>query len=118
MINIRYAHPFAEIPIATLTKAHRLFVLKANLTGQLIEFDLATLKDHVAVELEVAHIGPLPALNVVEDFGTREIAIEGEIPRDIATDGIIDELQTQLGMCMALITSGRILENIAILDSN
>ena len=48
------------------------------------------------------HIRPLGALNVVEHLGTREIAVKGEVARDGARDGVVDQLNTQLGVVREL----------------
>src|SRR5215831_5031511 len=91
MVHIRKPHLFAEVPIPATPHAHGFFRLPGNLTRYLLEFLLAPCIDHLPVELQVTHIGAVRPVEVVEDFGTREIAVEREVARDPAPHGIIDE---------------------------
>jgi hypothetical protein len=45
---------------------------------------------------------------MVEHLGTREIAVKGEVARDTAHDGIVDQFHTQLGVILALVLGARI----------
>src|SRR5262249_9038088 len=98
MREVRNPHLLTEVPVASVAYPYRFFGLPRNLASHRLKRLFPTVVHHLAVELQVPHIRPLGALNVVEHFGTREIAVKGEVARDVARDGIIDQLDAQLRM--------------------
>src|SRR5438309_2279596 len=68
MLHVRNAHLFTEVPVPSVAYAHRFLGLPGHLTRQRLEGLLSSLIHHLPVELQVPHIGPLGAFNVVEDL--------------------------------------------------
>src|SRR4029450_11343987 len=98
MRDVRKPHLFAEVPIPPLPHAHRFLCSPRNLPRHILEFLLLARVHDLAVQLQIAHIRSLLALQVVEHLRTGEIAIKREGPRDTPRQGIIDQLDTQLRM--------------------
>jgi hypothetical protein len=80
----------------------RFFGLPGNLAGHCLQGLFASLIDHLAVELQVSHIRPVAALNVGEHLGTGEVAVKRAVSRHPPLDGIVDQLDTQLGVVLEL----------------
>jgi hypothetical protein len=93
----------AEVPIPPTPDPYGFLRLPRNLPCHVLEFLLPPYIDDLPVALQVAHIRALLTLNVVEDFGAREIAVKCAVPRDPTPHGIIDQLETQLRVVFELL---------------
>ena len=71
-----------------------LFRLPWNLPRHVLPCLISAPIHDLAVQLQIAHIGALLALDMVEDFGAREIAVKREVARDRTLHGILDQLDT------------------------
>src|SRR5437764_12655642 len=98
MGDIGNPHLLTEVPVASVAHADRFFSLPGNLSSYSLQGLFPSVIHQFPVELQIPHIRPLGALNVVEHLGTREIAVKGEVARDGASDGVVDQLNTQLGV--------------------
>src|SRR5215468_2423508 len=109
MGDIGNPHLLTEVPISSVAHAYRFFGLPGNLARHALQGLFPAVIDQFPVELQIPHIRPFGALNVVEYFGTREIAVKGEVARDVARDGIVDQLNTQRGVVCELPLLARVL---------
>ena len=97
----RKAHPFAEIPVATLARTHRFLV--SNLTRHLLQFLFPSVKDPFAVELQGAHIVTLLGMKMAQYLGVREIAVKGEIARHVPRQDIVNQVEAQRGVILEVL---------------
>src|SRR5215211_6369618 len=100
MFHLGNPHLFTEVPVPSVAHPYRFFGLPRNLASHRLEGLFLSVIDQLPVELEVPHIRTLGALNVIEYLGTREIAVKREVPWDATGDGIVDQLDTQLGVVL------------------
>jgi hypothetical protein len=100
VLHIRHPHLFAEIPVTPIAHAHGLFGLPGYLARHRLKRLFPSLLDPLAVELQIAYIQPLLTLNVVEHLGAGDIAIEREVACNTTGHGIVDQLDTPLGVIL------------------
>src|SRR4051812_3967756 len=98
MGDVRYPHLRTQVPGPSVAHAHRFLGLPGNLASYLLKGLVPALIDQFPVELQVSHIGPLGARNVVEHLGAGEITVKREVAWDASGNGIVDQFDTQLGM--------------------
>jgi hypothetical protein len=77
---------------------YRLLGVPGNLPRHVLEWLLAAHVHDLTVQLQVADIRALCALDMVEDLGAGKIAVKREIPRDATPQGISDQFDTQCGV--------------------
>src|SRR5215217_6754557 len=98
MPDVRDPHLLAEIPILPGPYAYGFLRCPGNLPRHVLELLLLPPIHDLAVELQVANIGPLFTLEMIQHFRAREVTIEGKIPWNLPLHRIIDQLDTQLGV--------------------
>jgi hypothetical protein len=69
MIDVRKAHLLAKVPIPPLPHAHGFLGGPRDLPGHRLQGLLPPVIHHMPIQLQVADIRPLLALNMVEYFG-------------------------------------------------
>ena len=90
MTHCRKAHPFAEIPVATLAHTHRFLVSKGYLASHLLQLLFSALKDHLAVKLQSPHVVTLFRMDMVQYLGVGKIAVKGAFCKTVESWGIIE----------------------------
>src|SRR5262249_54114207 len=93
-----------EVPLPLVTDPQLLAILGWDRRGQFAGLFRLAPPDQLAVEFQITDVAPRTspmvhlALDVVEDLGVGEIAVEGKIARDLSLADPIDQLADQLGM--------------------
>ena len=110
--HVRNPHLFTEVPIPRTPHPHGFFRCPRNLPRHVLELLLLPRIDDLAVQLQVANIGALRALDVIENLGARKITIKCEVSGNSTRDGVVDQVHAQDGVVFkrALHTSIPLLE--------
>jgi len=82
MIDFGNLEGLGEIPLFLVADAHGLAEGGIDLSSQFRSRHLPSLKPHLAIELEIAYIAPLVGVNMVENLGVGEVAVEDELTGD------------------------------------
>jgi hypothetical protein len=75
--------------------ANLLAVGRVDLGGEVLRLDLPTVHEQLAIELQIAPVGRLPTVKVIEILLVGEPTVKGEVPRDIVGDHSIHQLAKQ-----------------------
>ena len=102
VIDVGNPHLFAKVPIPLGPYTNGFLCCPGDLPRHVLQFLLPALIHHVPVQLQITDIGALRALNMVEYFGTGEIAVKRKVPWDSTPDGVVDQFDTQLRMIFEL----------------
>ena len=103
MLHVGDLHAGREVPLAAVADPHDFAAPGAIGGGQFAGLERATVPDQLAIELQVADIGPWlpvgqpPAVDVVEDFGVAEVVVEGEGAGDVPLTDPVDQLACTSG---------------------
>src|SRR3990167_576281 len=101
-----------EAPLPLVAAAQFLAVFRWNRRRQFIHAPYFPLPLDLAIELEVAHVGPrlaVPArlrVDVIQIFGVGEVAVEGEFSGDFPLADPIDQLAEQLRVVLKRLARG------------
>src|SRR6266849_4785833 len=95
----RDADALGEIPLGQASHADLVATSRTEIGRNPVADDaLLSVDADLAVGLQVAYIGPLGSMNMVENLGIGEIAIKGDVARDALGDDPINQLDTQIGV--------------------
>jgi len=104
VLHLGDLHRHGEVPLAFVADPHLLAVRRRDRRRQLAGLDDPAFPLQLAVELEVAHVASgsprliLLVVDVVEDLGVGEVAVEGEVAGDLPLVDPVDQLAAELGM--------------------
>ena len=84
MVHVGDANAFGEVPLPQTVDHHRFTSFGVDLAGQFIGSDLLALENDLTVEFQVAYVGPVISVNMVEIFGAGEVTVEGEVTGDVS----------------------------------
>ena len=99
MADLRQADALAEIPLGASSDGDLLAASRQQLLcNPVAGFPVPSFHDDGAIGFQVTYIGTLLGMDVVDDFGIGEVAIEGDIARNALADHPIDQLDAQVCM--------------------
>ena len=112
VLHVGDAHRRREVPLAPVADPHLLAVRRRDRRRQFAGLDDPALPLQLAVGLQVADVAPGPpepillAVDVVEDLGVGEVAVEGEVAGDLPLAHPVDQLAAQLGVVAERLLQG------------
>src|SRR5712692_5153979 len=97
MSHFRNAQWLAHIPLSPPPHAHGLLRGPRHLASDILPCLLAALIDHLAVQLQIAPLPALRALDMIAPRGTGARALERAVPRHLPLPHVINQRDTPCG---------------------
>jgi len=98
MVHMGKSNRFGEIVLPRTIEHERLAVVRSDLTCQFFSFEFPALKEDLAIELQVSHIGPVDHVEVIEVFDAGEVAVESKSAGDLFFHDPVDKPSDELVM--------------------
>ena len=112
VLHVGDAQRRREIPLPSVAEPQLLAILRRDRGRQLAGLDDPALPLQLAVALQVADVAPGPpepvrlAVDVVEDLGVGEVAVQGEVAGDLPLAHPVDQLAAQGGVVAERLAQG------------
>ena len=100
MLELGQTQGFGEIPLFALADADLFAILGWDIRSHFGGLHQAALELDLAVALQGPYVAALMTMDVIETLDTAEVAVEGEIARDLSEHDPVHELFEQLGMAL------------------
>jgi hypothetical protein len=101
MVHLRDANGLGEIPLGLAGHGDLAASERPEMAADpLAELPVASIDRDGAVGFQVAHIDSRAGVDMIHDVGIGEVAVEGEITRDLACAHPIDQVDAQVGVVL------------------
>ena len=104
VVDVGDVQGHGEVPLLLASTPERPAIFRRDLGSNFVDAHHAAFPLDLAVEFQVSHIAPRPVetiplgMNMVEDLGIGEVAVEGEIAGNFPLADPIDQLATEFGV--------------------